>query len=187
MRLFVAVDLDDELRDKLYQIESILRKYRGLKAVEKRNIHFTLKFLGEVPDSRVDTVKEGLSKVIMQPFRAHLKGVGFFPNQNHIRVVWVGVDEGSSEMSRLAMAINDKMKNLGFKGEKEFVPHATVARVKRMTPEERKGLLKELQHLEDDFGWMEVRDFRLKKSTLTPKGPIYEDIMVYPLGEKDGS
>ncbi len=185
VRLFVAVDVDDKIRDKICQMEGILKKYRGLKTVEKRNIHFTLKFLGEVPGSRINAIKRGLSEIAMQPFGVHIKGIGFFPNQNRIRVVWIGIGEGSAEMGRLAMAIDDRMKSLGFRKEKEFVPHATVARIKKITPEERDRLLKELKGFEDDFGWMQVRDFRLKKSTLTQKGPVYEDLVVYPLGEKD--
>ena len=185
MRLFIAVDVSDDVREEIYRMEGILKRYRGLKPVEKHNIHFTLMFLGEVPDSRLDLIEDRLSRVKMQPFRMHLKGIGFFPNANRIRVIWVGVEEGKEEISKLAKLVRQEMKRLGFKEDNEFVAHATVARVKRMTPEERRGLLKEIQSIDDDFGWMEVRDFRLKRSILTPKGPIYEDLAVYPLEEQN--
>lgn len=185
MRLFIAVDVSDDVRERICQIEGILKRYRGLKPVEKHNIHLTLMFLGEVPDSRVGLIEDRLSRIKMQPFRVHLKGMGFFPNANRIRVVWVGVEEGKEEISKLAKLVRQEMKRLGFKEDSEFVAHATVARVKRITPGERRKLLEELQSIDSDFGWMEVKDFRLKKSTLTPKGPIYEDLAVYSLEEQN--
>ncbi|AEA47827.1 2'-5' RNA ligase [Archaeoglobus veneficus SNP6] len=185
MRLFIAVDMSDEVRERIASLEGILKKYRGLKPVENHNIHITLRFLGEVPEVRVGVIKDRLSRIYFPPFKMHLKGIGFFPNANHVRVVWVGVEEGKEEITKLANAVGSEMKKLGFKEDKPFVAHATIARIKRLTPDERRKLLEELNNVEDDFGWMSVEDFRLKKSTLTPKGPIYDDVEIYPLREKE--
>ncbi|MFO7966112.1 MAG: RNA 2',3'-cyclic phosphodiesterase [Archaeoglobaceae archaeon] len=182
MRLFIAADLDPEIREKLVPVQQVLDR-SGVKTVKKDNVHITLKFLGEVEDSRVEPIKEALRKIEFKSFDFHVKGVGFFPSPNHIKVAWVGVEEGNDEMSDLAKQIDDKMKKLGFKKEKKkFIAHATLARIKKINAQEREKMLKDLEpYLNQDFGWMNVSNFTLKKSELTPKGPIYSDIEVFEL------
>jgi len=182
MRLFVAVDLSEELKEVIGSIAESIGVFKGVKPVEKHNLHITLMFLGEVPDRRVEIVKEQLRSVEMSGFKIGLKGIGFFPSPSSVRVVWVGVEEGKDDLCKLAGEVEKSLKKLGFKRDKEFVAHATIARVKRITPDERDKMLKILnEYLDYDFGTMDVSDFRLKKSTLTPKGPIYEDLEVYKL------
>ncbi len=175
MRLFVAVDISEELREKIHPVLKAVSELSGVKAVEKENLHITLKFLGEVSEARVVAVTEALRRVEFEPFRIYLKGFGFFPNERYVRVAWIGVREGEDKLKELAEKVNAALKKIGFKPE-SFTAHVTVARVKK--PEGRK-IVDVLSQFEDDFGWMEVRDFRLKKSTLTSRGPIYEDVEVY--------
>lgn len=175
MRLFIAVDLSEELREKIAPILKTISGLNGVKAVEKENLHITLKFLGEVNEARVPAISEALKKVAFEPFKIYLKGFGFFPNERYARVAWIGIREGEEELRKLAEGVNSALKKVGFKPE-SFTAHVTIARVKK--PEGRK-IVEVLRDLEDDFGWMDVRDFRLKKSTLTSKGPIYEDLEVY--------
>ncbi len=184
MRLFVAVDISDDLRDK---IEGVLRRISdvgGVKAVEKENLHITLKFIGEVSEARAVAIAEALKKVEFEPFNIYLRGFGFFPNERSPRVAWIGVREGEEELRKLALEVNSVLKKLGFKQEENFKGHVTIARIKR--PEGRDRILKILSELDDDFGEMAVRSFKLKKSTLTPKGPIYEDVEVYGVGDEGG-
>ncbi len=182
MRLFIAADLDPEIRENLVPVQKILDR-SGVKTVEKDNVHITLKFLGDVEDRKVEPIKETLGQIKFNSFNIHVKGVGFFPSPNHIKVAWVGVEEGNDGMSDLAKQIDDKMKKLGFKKEKKkFIAHATLARIKKINAQEREEMLKDLEpHLNQDFGWMNVSNFTLKKSELTPKGPIYSDIEVFEL------
>jgi 2'-5' RNA ligase len=183
MRLFIAVDISDELRERLHELCGLLGKFKGVKPVEIENIHITLMFLGEVPDRRVEIVKEKLRDVKAEPFKLHLKGIGFFPSASHARVIWVGVGEGKDEISKLAELVGNSMRRLGFKRDKAFVAHATIARVKKITAEDKRKLLQALEpYMDTDFGWMDVREFKLKKSTLTSSGPIYEDLEIYKLG-----
>ncbi|HID42653.1 MAG TPA: RNA 2',3'-cyclic phosphodiesterase [Archaeoglobaceae archaeon] len=157
---------------------------KGIKIVEKENIHFTLKFLGEVEDSRVELIKDALGRIKAEAFRLHVRGIGYFPPSGSIRVIWVGVKEGEDEMSKLAGKVEDAMKKLGFRKEKNFIAHATIARVKKLSSQERRKVLDEIEpYSDEDFGWMDVKDFRLKKSTLTPKGPIYSDVEIFGLGK----
>ncbi|ADB58605.1 RNA 2',3'-cyclic phosphodiesterase [Archaeoglobus profundus] len=182
MRLFVAVDLSDEVREKMNNVLKTFKDFKGVKTVEKENLHITLMFLGEVPDRRVEVIKEKLREIKSEPFKIRLKGLGSFPPQGNIRVVWVGVEEGEENLKVLADAVESSLRSLGFKRDKDFVAHATVARVKRLAPSDKERLLKVVEKYKDyDFGEMVVDVFKLKKSTLTPKGPIYEDIEVYRL------
>ncbi len=176
MRLFVAVDLKDDLREEIEKVLRIFREFRGIKPVEKENLHITLMFLGEVPDRKVDMVKEKLRGIKLEPFKIRLKGLGNF----NYRVFWIGVLEGKDLLSILAKEVENSLKKIGFKRDKEFVAHATVARVKRLNPNDRIKLEKSLESFKDyDFGEMIVDCFKLKKSTLTSKGPIYEDLEIY--------
>ena len=175
MRLFVAVDISEELREKIHPVLKAVSEISGVKAVERENLHITLKFLGEVSEARVVAISEALKKVEFEPFEIYLKGFGFFPNERYARVAWIGVKEGEDRLKELADKVNAALKKVGFKSE-SFTAHVTVARVKK--PEGRK-IVEVLSKLDDDFGRMEVKDFRLKKSTLTSKGPIYEDIEIY--------
>jgi 2'-5' RNA ligase len=180
MRLFIAVDMDSAIREKLESLKRILNR-KGVKPVEKDNIHITLKFLGEVEEGKIEPIKESLKKIEMKAFRMHVKGIGFFPSASNPRIVWVGVEEGEEEMVKLAEMIENAMKKFGFRRDKSFVAHATLARMKKITSEEKKRLVRELESVNQDFGWMEVKDFRLKQSTLTPSGPIYRDVAMFEL------
>ena len=180
MRLFVAVDIENDVRDRIYELSKALSSIKGIKAVERENLHITLNFLGEVDNVKAERVKMQLEKVEATQFKAHFYNIGFFPPKGKIRVIWVGVDEGKEELTDLALKVENSLKKLGFKKDKDFVAHATVARVKK--PVDRDKLIQVLESFENDFGWMDVDKFKLKQSILTPKGPIYKDIQVFNLG-----
>jgi len=110
---------------------------------------------------------KALEDVEFEPFTVKLEGVGFFPNEKFVRVVWIGVGKGSEEIERLHEEVE---KRLG--KDERFVPHVTVARAKG-----RVEVLKK-EFSSDEF---EVGSFSLFKSTLTPKGPIYEVIASFPI------
>ncbi len=185
MRLFIAVDVSDDVRETLKPVLSTLSRYRGVKAVEPENVHVTLLFLGEVPESRVGVISDRLSRVAenFEPFRVKLGNIGFFPNRQKLRVVWVGVEgvEEGKDLAPLANAVRGEMKRLGYRDDKEFVAHMTLARIKKITPQEKKRLLEELESFDFEGEWT-VKDFKLKQSRLTPKGPVYSDVSVHTLG-----
>jgi len=182
MRLFVAVDIDDNLRKNMTPLLKLLSSFKGIKAVEPENLHITLKFLGEVDEIKLEKVKNELDKIEFSPFEIKFKGIGFFPNPNYMRVIWIGV-EGDG-IYDLADKIEKSMKRVGFKKDKEFKAHLTVGRVKRIDQNSKSRLLKELEGYDVEYGKMTVKNFRLKRSTLTPKGPIYDDVAIY--GEEYG-
>ncbi len=176
MRLFVAIDLDESIRENISRFSNKLAGLSGIKAVEKGNLHITLQFLGEVDKSRVELIKEELSKVKFTPFKIKLAKVGGFPSIASPRVVWIDVVEGKEELTMLANEVSTKLKKLGFRRDKDFVAHVTVARVKRKNP-----MLKDVisEFVGEEFGEMVVDKIKLKQSILRPQGPIYKDVGVF--------
>jgi 2'-5' RNA ligase len=175
MRCFIAVDLPEELKNSVCQIQKELNG-RGTKLVEKENLHFTLKFLGEVSDEQQRLVEKNLQEIKLPPFPVTLKGVGFFPTPGFIRVVWIGAD--SDQFLELHNAVNKSLANF-FPVEKP-VPHLTLARV---ISQAYTSYLRdfETKYHNTSFGTFLVKELKLKKSILSGKGPVYEDVMTLKL------
>ena len=177
MRCFVAVDLDPQLRRTVDKLQAELS---GLdtKLIKPENLHFTMKFLGEVDEGTVNKVKIILNDVASRykPFSVTLKGVGVFPSEKFVRVVWIG----AAQLSDLQNEINETLSPL-FKKEKP-APHLTIARVRS-----QKYLTKIIafikNHRNEEIGTMYISELKLKKSTLTLEGPVYEALAVFKLGE----
>ncbi|MCJ7645372.1 RNA 2',3'-cyclic phosphodiesterase, partial [bacterium] len=117
MRTFIAVAISSEVREKIAKIQAEFR--RGgpdVKWVEPENLHFTLKFLGEVDEDKLLGVieKTRLGVAGVSSFRVHLSGLGSFPNLKSPRVVWVGVSEGKQELKNLSERIEENLSYLGF-------------------------------------------------------------------------
>ncbi|MET1124286.1 MAG: RNA 2',3'-cyclic phosphodiesterase [Archaeoglobaceae archaeon] len=175
MRLFVAVDIGGDVREKLRKPLSEIAKLSGVKAVELENLHITLLFLGEVPEAKVPQITQRLSEISFEPFEIRIKGVGAFPNERSPRVVWAGVEDGG-KLKRLADEVYDKLRRMGFRRDKEFSAHVTLGRIKRRNEEIKKFLE---AYRDEDFGSMLVDRFKLKQSILRQQGPIYKDITVF--------
>mgnify|MGYP001772558250 CR=1 FL=1 len=175
MRLFVAVDVDEAIKSRIDPLLSKLSALQGVKAVERENLHTTLIFLGEVEEGRVKDITSALSSIRFKPFEISLAGVGKFPERGEARVVWIGIVE-NGELSELAEKVYSELRKLGFKRDKDFIAHVTVARVKRRNKEVEK-IIKEFEKAE--FGKMLVKEFKLKQSILKPSGPVYRDVEVF--------
>jgi 2'-5' RNA ligase len=190
MRAFIAVDLSEEIRAKIKEIQKhfidLGSEQKGaLKFVNPSQMHQTVKFLGEVPEEEVEGIKRALSEIAQKPFDIELRGVGFFPEGNlekvrTIRVIWIGIERGLAALKALHEDVESRLHALGFPLEKRFNPHITLCRVKKpLSKTERGRIVKRIEELQDvGAGEMRVEELKLKKSTLTPKGPIYDDIYV---------
>lgn len=189
MRAFIAVDLSEEIRRKIKEIQEDFARlglHSALKFVKPNQAHQTVKFLGEVPDADVERVKDALAGISQQPFDIELRGVGFFPaasleKARNIRVIWAGMRSGAEQLKALQEEVELAMHALGFPFEKRFNAHVTLCRVKKplRSKNELGRVLKKIGELSDvEVGKMRVDELKLKKSTLTPKGPIYEDLYV---------
>jgi RNA 2',3'-cyclic 3'-phosphodiesterase len=141
-----------------------------------------VKFLGEVPDGIVHDVDERISGLKISEFDAVSEGIGVFPDLQSPRIVWTGVDEKSQEpITKAATSIIVAMKGIGKPDERPFQAHVTVGRVRspRNLPK-LAALVREnkMKH----FGTTRISSLKLKSSTLTPRGPIYQDIKEYAIG-----
>ncbi|MFH1328793.1 MAG: RNA 2',3'-cyclic phosphodiesterase [Candidatus Bathyarchaeota archaeon] len=178
IRSFIAIDIDDELLlNRLVELQqTLVNTGANLKLVEKENLHFTLRFLGENPATAINNICDEMKKVSFKPLNLHMKGVGVFPNINRINVVWTGIVEGKEEIRALFNQIESRLSALGFPHDpKGFSPHLTIARVK--TGKNKDKLAKSVTELSDhEVGNMTVNYVRLKRSILTPKGPNYSTI-----------
>jgi len=184
MRLFVAVELSEKVIGNITSIQERLgSKDYDLKLVEPENLHLTLKFLGEVGDSR--KVEEMVSACVKEfpEFTLSFHGIGYFGSERFMKVIWAGVKEGSRDFVNLAKALDSRL-SLIRKEEHEPSPHLTIARVKSGRNLQR--LAREVASLRDvKLGESRVKEIKLKQSVLTPQGPIYSDVKVFPLKEKN--
>ena len=178
IRSFIAVDLDEPtLRERITNSQRGLEQTGAqLKLVNPNIMHLTLRFLGEIPRTAVEGVKEALSGLQFKAFEAHFSGLGVFPSMKRISVVWVGMTRGSEQLNEIFQQLEPKIRQLGIPADsKGFSPHLTIARVRSGV--NRDALAEYVSSMRDhEFGSMQVTSVRLKKSTLTPKGPIYETL-----------
>ena len=124
MRLFIAVDVPEDICSYLLKIQS------GLDPAVKKtgSFHMTLKFLGDAGEQTKDRVTESLEKIKAEQFELELSELGAFPGRDYIRVIWIGTKENPILM-KLQKDIENALESFGFKKELDFHPHLTLARV----------------------------------------------------------
>jgi len=172
MRVFIAIDLPQEVKKELLNIQRQLPKAK-LRVV--KDFHLTLKFIGEITPERVEKAKELLEKVEFKASKVSLSNIGVFPSENYIRVVWVGL-EPEKELFELQQKIEAVLQK-EFRNDKGFKAHLTLARVKFV--DDKKGFVEELKNIKVERKEFLVDSFKLKKSTLTNEGPIYDDLAIF--------
>lgn len=182
MRAFLAVDLDPSLQDKVLEVQEKLKDADApVKFVEARNLHFTCKFFGEISENKKEKIAEMIKANIenYNAFKIDIKHIGVFPNPNYIKVVWLGLED-PGKFAGLLEGFDVEFKKFGFKKERSYIPHLTIGRVKgKKNKENLLGVLKELEDVE--IGPMKVDRLTLKKSELTPNGPVYTTVEEFQL------
>ena len=169
MRTFIAIDISEEIKQKLAKLQEDLPADSRIRPVKSEAIHITLKFLGEIENAKVTDIKRVIDSIKFDPFAVDVTGIGVFPSETFIRVVWVGAE--NEGLDRIAAELDKGLQPFGF-GSEKFVSHLTIARVTgRIDPGDFLS-----KHKYDYFGRFEVKEIKLKRSTLTPRGPIYEDL-----------
>jgi len=145
--------------------------------VDPKQVHITMKFLGDVSEKSAHEIKDALSGISCRPFAAKVHAVGAFPKPSYARVIYIGAHPKDA-FNSLHADVEQRLLPLGFKSEKRaFTPHATIARVKRVTKEQKMQIESAIKRLSDvPIGTMDVTTIKLKKSTLTPAGAIYETL-----------
>ena len=181
IRSFIAFDIESvSVLENITRMQKVLAETGAdLKFVEPQNIHITLRFLGNITPKMVDEIHERMQKIQFIPFDVKLQGVGAFPNLRYPRVVWAGIREGANQLRGIFDQLEPQLRGLGFAPDsKGFSPHLTIARVK--SGRNKAELAKCLQeNVNLEFGIVKANCLRLKRSDLTPKGPIYSTLREY--------
>jgi len=174
MRTFVAIEVSD--KDVLNSIHKIQTELNiKAKPVELHNMHFTVQFLGEVSEEMIGKISGALNSIEFSAFSITFASIGVFPNPNSPRVIWIGVTDGINKLEKLAEMIRSKLSDIGFSPDKKFKPHVTIFRVKNKI-EDLPSKLEKFSSC--SFGKQLISEIKLKKSELTPNGPIYTDLLV---------
>jgi 2'-5' RNA ligase len=170
MRTFISIDLPKEIISEIVNIQKSLPEFLG-KITESENIHLTLKFLGEIDDDKLEEVKKCLSNFKIKYLDVELTNLGVF-SPNFIKIIWIKIN-GTEDLQK---QIDSSLVNL-FKKEKQFMGHLTIARVKNVKDNQK--FLSNLEKIKLPSLRFKINSFKLRKSTLTPKGPIYETLEEY--------
>ena len=174
MRTFVAIEVSDQnVLNSISHVQSELSI--KAKPVELHNMHFTVQFLGEISEEMTRKISDALNSLEFTPFLISFVGIGVFPKPSFPRVIWIGTNDGVNELEKLAEMIRTKLSQLGFRPDKKFKPHVTIFRVKNKI----EGISDKLEKFSSySFGKQMIYEIKLKKSELTPDGPIYTDLLV---------
>ncbi len=174
MRAFIAVKIPESIRKNLVQLQQEIGKSfsNEIKFVEPENIHITLKFFDHIDDKAVNDIKKVILSLDFEPFTVSCKGLGAFPNEKFIRVVWAGA-ESEGKLEFVASQLNEKLAAFEFKPE-SFASHITLGRVRKHIE-----FSKEIEKYRGmEFGEFVVskENIVLKRSKITPDGPVYTDL-----------
>jgi 2'-5' RNA ligase len=182
LRAFVALEVPVQVIDALVDFQrSLSETGADLKLVERQNLHFTVKFLGEIFESQVAEAKSRLSGTTATGAHVEVKGAGAFPTVTNPRVVWVGVSHDDElKVSKIAGEVSRSLDGIGLKDDRPYRAHITLARVRSLRNSRQLGeLLREASSRQ--FGDAKLSQLKLKSSVLTSSGPIYQDIGVFLL------
>lgn len=190
MRLFVALDIDSEIRQRIGEFSTQMRAIApNVRWVGSETFHVTLQFLGET--KKLDEIQGALRPVKGSPINLRFRNAGFFPTPKAPRIFWVGIEAGEP-LLELVTAIGQALKPFGFERDAApYTPHLTLARSGGGRPRPLRGepatpaLQQVRMKLETmappEFGTMTAREFYLYESKLSPAGAKYTKLARYPL------
>lgn len=184
IRAFIAIEIDPQVKENLTRIIHQFKKVSSkVKWVKPTAMHLTLKFLGYIEQTKGDQVARIMDKVAEKypPFDLFCSGIGTFPLKTRKpKIIWAGIKDSSS-LKDIYMDIEREVEKIGFSREnRSFHPHLTLGRVKKKS--EVQNLLPELEKTQNmDFGKSKINRLTLFKSTLTPKGAVYDILHESPL------
>jgi 2'-5' RNA ligase len=181
-RAFIAVEIQRR-EPFLPPIKRLGEANADIKVVSPDNLHVTLKFLGDTEERLIPEISKIMARCVsgIKPFDIEFRGLGAFPSVSRISVVWVGM-QNAEILSEISQRLDDSLAILGFAREKRtFSPHLTLARVRspRGIGEIQRIITEEKS---TDYGKLTVDSIHLKKSVLTPQGPVYSTVETVRFG-----
>ena len=185
MRLFVAIELTDDVREALTDVQSALGNTAdGIRWVRAEQLHLTVKFLGDVPDAEVTRAAEAVARSAARarPFEMDLTECGCFPPHGPVRIVWAGTHDPSGSLLECINALEEEMEGIGFpKESRPFSPHITIGRAKE--GRSGQGVRSAVEGVKIKRVGQAVNELTLMSSVLSPKGPSYSVVSRARLGE----
>ena len=180
MRVFLAIDVPTEIRDRLAEVQEKLRpSTQSARWVAPESIHVTLKFIGEMPEKRREDIDQALRGLTWKRINVKVLGVGFFPGTRSPRVFWAGLEAASLE--GLAGEIDARLERAGFDPERRnFRAHLTLARAKD-SHLDKAMIAAAAPYVDTDFGSFTVDRIYLFESMLKPGGSVYKKLKEYKL------
>ena len=194
MRLFVAIDLEEDLREK---IATYIQGLQGFapeaRWASPQSLHLTLKFIGEQTEQETERIAPALASIQVTPFTLQFRGYGFFPNPKRARVFWLAI-EAPAELANLAEKVDASLMTMGLpREEHSYSPHLTLARSGSGAPRlpGETAATPKFQRLQErllalplpDFGTMTARQFFLYQSKLSPEGSHYTKLAGFKLSD----
>lgn len=182
MRVFTALEVPKEVLDSLVAFQQeIAATGADIKLVERENLHFTVKFLGEISEAQAYEARSRLERLNLKGAEVEVRGAGAFPSLGRPRVVWAGVARGHEALLvSIAETVIASLDGIGERDDRPFRAHITLGRVR--TGRNARELSELLgKNAGQHFGVVRLSVLKLKSSVLTPSGPIYEDLGEYTL------
>jgi 2'-5' RNA ligase len=176
IRTFIALELTKPIRQRLVAMqEKLAVSIPEVKWVEPENLHVTLLFLGEVPDSEVPEVCQRVAEAVadVAPFPVKVEGFGAFPEGRRPRVLWAGITTGAEQLQHVHDLIEKPLHYMGFRREeRRYVPHITLGRLKSERPVPNwPELVQQMNRCRG--GEMVASEICIMASQLERTGPIY--------------
>jgi RNA 2',3'-cyclic 3'-phosphodiesterase len=180
VRTFIAVDFPPNILKKIAEITAFFKTLtpeKDLKWVDIDNLHLTIKFLGEIEESKTAQVKHTLSHALknQNSFDIEINGLGMYPNKNNPRVIWLGIT-GASPLTKIYQGLNRELTAIDISPERRaFSPHLTIARISRHTDHKQAQQIGRIlsEYKVESLGVTTIEQVHLYQSVLTPSGPIY--------------
>ena len=186
MRTFISIDIvNPVIKQKVLEFQEKFSSINTVKFIDSAQLHFTIKFLGEIDSFLINDVILQLKRIKFRKFTVKLSSIGSFPNDQYISIIWAGVDSNSVNiLQSLSKKINKQLFNLFPSDTRKFTAHVTLARIKskKLNSEIVNILHKNSQLF---FGQNIVNNFSFKSSELTPHGPVYSTLYDFTLNESD--
>ncbi len=183
MRAFVAFDLPEDIKKEISQYTEAFRgAFKHVRWVDSKNLHLTMKFLGEIDEEKALAIKDRLRDFVcdFSPFLIKVEGVGCFPNFKFPRVIWVKAV--SDELFPFFESLSGFFEGFGFPKERDFKPHITIARIKRRV--DLSSFFDKIGSRREGFGDFWADRLTFFKSTLRKEGALYTKIEEFLFGRE---
>jgi 2'-5' RNA ligase len=185
IRSFLAIEIPREIQKKIEEVQEDLKSsHADVRWVNPEKIHLTLKFFGNIEESKIEPIVTSIGGPIQTtpPFLLKVRGVGAFPHLKNPRVIWMGLVDGKEVLTHFQKQLEEALEKIGFAPEERaFHPHLTLGRMK--SSKGREELIGRMEKLkEEEFGNLQIEGVVLFRSDLRPTGPIYTPLKELKLG-----